>query len=791
MVFFAGTFSDPDSPSGHTIQWDLGDGTTAEGTLSPTHAYRDNGAYVAALRVTDAHGLLGADTLPVTIENLPPEVDFFTDPFLPAVNEAVAFEAIVFDPGQDDTHTLTWDFGDGSPLLIGSDLVVLHTYLASGDYPVSLTVEDDDGGIGSASFVLTVGGNQPPDIDMGTSGPLREGDSFTHPVTLADPDSTSWTAVVDFGDGSAQVTLPLSSLEGFVLTHTYAHDGMFTLSLRLTDDDGAVSTGQLDVNVENVLPVIDLPASADAAQGEAWIQAGSFFDPGADTWSATVDYGDGGEANALNLTGKTFRLEHVYSEDGDFVVVVCISDDDGQSCQEVLVAVGNLPPVVSAQGDQINEGATADVSATFTDEGAQDVHTAAIDWGDGSPPEVVTVAQGEGVGSLSGSHPYGDDGDYNVQVSVTDNHGGLGTALAVVRVDNLAPSVDLDMPSAVETAGGFVFLGRAGVEQTHAASATDPGSDDLSFEWSFGPESIYFNDGVGPDPEKSPGGAFPFTASDMAATALPAAGVYSLTVSAADDDGGAIAESFTKLVTGQATCTEGLGFWKHQFSVQGAHQIDNATLLGYLGVINHASGLYSETVAASTLAEARAVLNPSGSSMRRKAQAHLLAAWLNFAHGSVGWDEQIDTDRNGTPDTPLHQVLAQAEAILLNPSASQQQLVRAKDLAEAVGLFDPYCEPEPGDTTLTLQSDSSGACLLLNLTSGQYLWRQADGRRFVGPFTYAELGGRLLFLGGTGEPSFVLGIVTTRGRTGNAGLLVGRDAFRIIDPNIDNNKACP
>ena len=791
LVFLAGSFSDPDSPSGHTIQWDLGDGATVEGGLSPTHAYPDNGAYVATLRVTDAHGLLASDSLIVTVENLPPEVDFFTDPFLPAVNEVVTFEAIVFDPGSADTHTLTWDFGDGSAQLIGADLVVSHVYLASGDYPVSLTVEDDDGGVGAATFDLTVGGNQPPDIDFGTLGPLQEGVQFTHAVALSDPDSTSWTAVVDFGDGSAPANHILPKLEGFELVHTYPQDGEFTISLRLSDAGGATSVGVLEVTVENVLPALDLPSSADALQGEPWIQAGSFSDPGADPWAATVDYGDGGGPDDLEVTGKTFRLEHVYNEDGDFVVTVCVSDDDGQSCQEVLVAVGNLPPVVSAQGGQIDEGATADVSASFTDEGAQDVHAAVIDWGDGSLPESVLVDQGTGSGSLTAGHVYGDNGDYDVEVTVTDNHGGVGLAGALVHVDNLAPSVELEMAAAVETAGGPVFLGRAGVEQTHTANAADAGSDDLSFEWSFGPESTYFNDGIGPDPAQSPGGVFPFNSADTAATTFSAAGMYGLSVTVADDDGGATDQSFTKLVTGRATCTQGLGFWKHQFSVLGAHQIDNTTLLAYLGVIDHASALFSERVAASTLAQARALLNAGGPRMRSKAQAHLLAAWLNFAHGSVGWDELIDTDRNGTPDTPLRQVFAQAEAILLDASASHQQLVRAKDLAEAVNSHDPLCEPEAGDKTLVLQQDPAGACLLLNLSSRQFLWSTAQGSLYSGQFTFVELGGRLLFLGTTTDPGLLLGVVTTRGRTGTARLLVEGDVFGIIDPNIDNNRPCP
>ena len=50
------------------------------------------------------------------------------------------------------------------------------------------------------------------------------------------------------------------------------------------------------------------------------------------------------------------------------------------------VTVHNVNPTVAATGDTIDEGGTADVSATFTDPGVLDTHTATIDWGDGRPP---------------------------------------------------------------------------------------------------------------------------------------------------------------------------------------------------------------------------------------------------------------------------------------------------------------------------------------------------------------------------------------------------------------------
>ena len=88
---------------------------------------------------------------------------------------------------------------------------------------------------------------------------------------------------------------------------------------------------------------------------------------------------------------------------GDVTAATALTDDD-----DTTVTVLNVPPTVTAQGDNINEAGVATVRATFFDPGTQDTHTASILWGDGSPGQLVSVAAlAAGV-----THVYGDNGAY-------------------------------------------------------------------------------------------------------------------------------------------------------------------------------------------------------------------------------------------------------------------------------------------------------------------------------------------------------------------------------------------
>ena len=162
---------------------------------------------------------------------------------------SVNFDAIDSEAAGGAIVAYEWDFGDGSE---GTGGQTTHTYAASGDYIVKLTVYDSHGGTGEATQIVSVGeeANVAPIASL-TASP-SEGVS---PLAVdfdasasSDSDGSIASYEWDFGDGdSGQGSSPLAS-------HTYDSAGSYTVLLTVTDNDGATGTASLAVVVTEVAP---------------------------------------------------------------------------------------------------------------------------------------------------------------------------------------------------------------------------------------------------------------------------------------------------------------------------------------------------------------------------------------------------------------------------------------------------------------------------------------------------------------------------------------------------------
>jgi hypothetical protein len=159
--------SDPDG-NALTYGWDLNnDGTFETSGKSATFSAAGldgPGSRTIKVKVTDPGGLSATAQATVNILNVAPNVGAITVAPIPVmVHTAVNASAKFNDPGVLDTHTATWDWGDGTTSAgtivetNGAGTVSgSHAYKAAGFYAVKVTVTDKDGGIGQSPIFKNV-----------------------------------------------------------------------------------------------------------------------------------------------------------------------------------------------------------------------------------------------------------------------------------------------------------------------------------------------------------------------------------------------------------------------------------------------------------------------------------------------------------------------------------------------------------------------------------------------------------------------------------------------------------
>jgi len=207
-------------------------------------------------------------------------------------------------------------------------------------------------------YVRNMISNQAPVISpFAKDYPLYEGQPMRLVWEFTDDDaSTSWTATVDWNDGSGKEPLALAADKRFFLEHTWA-PGTYDLTVEVTDDAGATGSFTVHVVVFNVAPFVNLATTLDLSFTRTLEASGSFTDPGSgsgETYTATVSYGDATGTQALALEGGSFTLSHVYAAAGSYTVAVTVSDSSGDyRTATMAVRVGAysfkwLDPVSSA-----------------------------------------------------------------------------------------------------------------------------------------------------------------------------------------------------------------------------------------------------------------------------------------------------------------------------------------------------------------------------------------------------------------------------------------------------------
>jgi hypothetical protein len=586
-----------------------------------------------------------------------------------------------------------------------------RTMLAVGATPQDTS--SDTGNIGPMPNLGAALAAYLPSADAGGPYVTPEGtDVLLNATGSSDPQGGPLTYQWDFDyDG---LTFTVDAAGATPLYTDVGRDKTRTLAVRVTDVGGAQDIGTASLTVTNVAPSVSIGSNAPKDEGSLVTVTGTATDPGwEDPLSATIDWGPG-PPEAVTVDAEehvrpdgTLEISatHIYGDDGTFPVEVCGSDDDTATCQTIDVHIDNVAPTVTidpAQVMQLEEGESLDVRATFTDPGWEDTYTPSLGTGHldapvaAGPDLLETTEGGPGSpdeGEVTATITYGDNGTYTVTLGVTDDDSGTDDASFNVQVDSVDPTAVIDTSGATDVNGTPTIISNAGSPVDLSARSEDPGSDDLLLTWDLddGPPAPDF---LRPslvnaplmDPFPSP--TFqPRDETDDRTHAFGEACLYDVVFSSFDDDGGSASDTVAVVITGNSGRSRSAGYWGHQYGTKGKVELTPTQLECYLGITGHMSTVFDEERDASTIPAARAVLADSGPDMRDILDRQLLAAWLNFANGGVSYDEMVDTDGDGVPDTAFADAVAAAEAVRLDPGATRAELEAQKNILERINLM--------------------------------------------------------------------------------------------------------
>ena len=88
-----------------------------------------------------------------------------------------------------------------------------------------------------------------PLVNAGPDAVIGRGGTFAGTGSFADDDSASWTGQVDWGEGVGFVPLALNPDKTFSLSHAFAADGVYTVTVRIVDGETNVGNDSLVVTV--------------------------------------------------------------------------------------------------------------------------------------------------------------------------------------------------------------------------------------------------------------------------------------------------------------------------------------------------------------------------------------------------------------------------------------------------------------------------------------------------------------------------------------------------------------